>query len=276
MLAANEECPPSPLPQFPPPSSKFEDYGFGVWSEDHWDAAEEAAELFPDPYKSTLLQLCCSRGPSAAWCFLLVYQNAYANFTNVTVVPSPLLWTAPVVVETAQPVALAASTAKELPDASMFAYNDGSWGPKDWKRAREVAARFPDDAKAQGRLMVRCHYNDEEGFVLAYQELIQQVSSRHFSPLGHLKRCIRTTMKKKNITVPWVKVEGVTSIVSTLSYFVASSGAAYTFTNRTIVPRSGGNMWNMRPICAVKLPPSCTGHTMLEPHQVCKGVVHVL
>ncbi|CUG93730.1 Hypothetical protein, putative [Bodo saltans] len=252
MLAANEKC-----SQFPPPCTKFEDYGFGVWAEDHWDAAEEAARLFPDPYKSTLLRLCCSRGPSAAWCFLLVYQNAYAVFTNVTVVPSPLLWNAPVAVEAAHSVALAASTAEELPDASMFAYNDGSWGPKDWKRAKEVAARFPDDAKAQGRLMVRCHYNDEEGFALAYQELIQQVPSRHFSPLGHLKRCIQTNMKKKNITVPWVKEDGAT----TSSYFVASSGAAHTFTNRTIVPQSGGNMWNMRPICAVKVPPSCTGHT---------------
>ncbi|CUG93709.1 Hypothetical protein, putative [Bodo saltans] len=102
MSADHEECPPPPsiplLPP-PPPCSQFEAYGFGRWSRKEWGAAEAASGLFPEPYKSRLLSLCsCNKGPEAARCFVLAYQNAYALITNATVISSSLWASSPVAV----------------------------------------------------------------------------------------------------------------------------------------------------------------------------------
>ncbi|CUG93732.1 Hypothetical protein, putative [Bodo saltans] len=80
MPATNKKC--------PPPCSTFDSYG-DYWSEENWAVAALASRLFCEPYKPKLLEMCSGRAklmPNAAQWFLITYQNAYADCTNVTVV----------------------------------------------------------------------------------------------------------------------------------------------------------------------------------------------
>ncbi|CUE75618.1 Hypothetical protein, putative [Bodo saltans] len=162
----------SPL-ALPPPASTFDRYGFGVWSEEIWEEARSLSELFEDPYKSRLLELCTCRRRSAAWSFVLAYENAYARVTNVTVVPSLLpsgtLWTSVIRAPAAESTSPAATL--DLPHPSSFGYKDGIWDNEDWKRAREVAERFPDFA-VRDELVAICK-NRGAGSVRAFRGLCE-------------------------------------------------------------------------------------------------------